>query len=130
MIDGGQGYRYAPNVIIEGGGGVDMLAQAILENGVISAIDVRSGGSGYSENISLYIEELIDGNWTRRDGDDQAILEPVFDEIEGISAILIVDGGKNFYPEAVPIRVSVDYNGYYWRVRFFFWGYLHDTRSC
>ena len=111
VIDGGQGYRYAPNVIIEGGGGVDMLAQAILENGVISAIDVRSGGSGYSENISLYIEELIDGNWTRRDGDNQAILEPIFDEIEGISAILIVDGGKNFYPEAVPIRVSVDYNG-------------------
>ena len=36
--------------------------------------------------------------------------EPVFDEIDGISAILIVDGGKNFYPEAVPIRVSVDYN--------------------
>ena len=110
VIDGGQGYRYAPNVIIQGGGGVDMLAQAILENGVISAIDVHSSGSGYIENISLYIEELIDGNWTRRNGDDQAILEPVFDEIDGISAILIVDGGKNFYPEAVPIRVSVDYN--------------------
>ncbi|MGB1702543.1 MAG: FAD-dependent oxidoreductase, partial [Cycloclasticus sp.] len=81
VIDGGQGYRYAPNVIIQGGGGVDMLAQAILKNGVISAIDVHSSGSGYSENISLYIEELIDGNWTRREGDNQATLEPVFDEI-------------------------------------------------
>ena len=99
MIDGGQGYRYAPNVIIQGGGGVDMLAQAILKNGVISAIDVHSSGSGYSENISLYIEELIDGNWTRREGDEQATLEPVFDEIDGISAILIVDGERIFIPK-------------------------------
>ena len=111
VIDGGQGYRYAPNVIIQGGGGVDMLAQAILKNGVISAIDVHSSGSGYSENISLYIEELIDGNWTRREGDNQATLNLSLMKLMEFQLILIVDGGKNFYPEAVPIRVSVDYNG-------------------
>ena len=88
-------------------------AQAVLRNGVINMIEVKSSGSGYDDTIELKIYEY-DNNyyqWNEHAVSSRAIIEPIFDSIGGISAINIIDGGHDYFPEAVPLKIEVDYNG-------------------
>ena len=88
-------------------------AQAVLRNGVINMIEVKSPGSGYDDTIELKIYEY-DNNyyqWNEHAVSSRAIIEPIFDSIGGISAINIIDSGHDYFPEAVPLKIEVDYNG-------------------
>ncbi len=46
--NGGSGYASAPNVIITGGGGIGAAATAIIEGGVVTAINLINGGTSYT----------------------------------------------------------------------------------
>lgn len=63
VTEGGSDYTVAPTVTITGGGGTGSIAQAILTDGVVSAIIVTEGGEEYTSTptITLSSPELPRG---------------------------------------------------------------------
>jgi hypothetical protein len=65
IVNGGSGYKTAPLIMLEGGGGSGAVAHAEIENGVISSIVLDHAGSGYTEAprvriISSYQKDYTD----------------------------------------------------------------------
>ena len=90
---------------IEGGGGSDASATAIIKDGVITKIDVISPGFGYQEGI--FCGFLDDGE--EHPESSRAQLRPVV--VNGrIDSIEIIDGGKNYFPSHNNVVVQLDYN--------------------
>ena len=57
VTDGGEGYSYAPKVIISGGGGNGALAVATVANGVVDKIIVKNAGSNYTNAPTVLIDQ-------------------------------------------------------------------------
>ena len=117
--NGGQGYRFQPDLLIEGGGGSDLSASVSLKHGVIENIDIKSGGNSYVEGIIVKVlenvnyenESNVNALWYEHAGSSRAVLEPVLNEIGSIVEINVVDGGSGYFPEATALKVVIDYNG-------------------
>lgn len=48
VTNGGKGYKSAPVVSLSGGGGMDASATAVIDDGVVDAVEIDDGGSGYT----------------------------------------------------------------------------------
>ena len=106
VIDGGEGFRFAPDIILQGGGGSGAKAVATIKNGVIDKIEVNSQGRDYDETVSIRILD----NGEEHPTNSRAILDPVV-ENGRIVRIDVIDGGKNYFPTSNTIVVELDYNG-------------------
>ena len=110
--NGGQGYRFQPDLLIEGGGGSDLSASVSLKHGVIENIDIKSGGNSYVEGIIVKVlenvnyenESNVNALWYEHAGSSRAVLEPVLNEIGSIVEINVVDGGSGYFPEATAFK--------------------------
>jgi hypothetical protein len=49
VVNGGEGYTAAPEVVFEGGGGSGAVAVATVTNGKVSGVAVKVNGAGYTE---------------------------------------------------------------------------------
>jgi len=59
VTNGGDGYTVAPTVSINGGGGIDAEAEAIISSGQVIAVNVTNRGTGYTSTPSI---AFIGGN--------------------------------------------------------------------
>lgn len=59
LVDGGCGYATAPLISFTGSGGAGAMASASIFDGIITNIQIVSGGSGYSSNALLIIDPPV-----------------------------------------------------------------------